>query len=95
MFKKSVVSLAWMVAGANGLDVYVGFSMADNYMVTSHDGGMTWSDPIKTNTDRRYFFPESAVVLPDGTIVWTSPTGHHYTTDPGESPTDYTATVLI
>jgi len=27
---------------------------------------------------------------PNHTLTWTSPTGHHYTTDPGELPIDHT-----
>lgn len=63
----------WLVVAPNGEDVYIGTNMVDSYIVSSHDRGDTWSKPVKTNTeDDQYFFHEGGVVLPDGTVVFSS-----------------------
>jgi len=55
-----------------GRDVYINFNSSDNYFVASHDFGVTFSAPVKTNgSDGRYYFAGGGTVLPNGTVVFT------------------------
>lgn len=62
----------WLAVSPSGEDVYIGTNQEDNYQVSSHDFGATWSAPVKTDTDGKYYFAEGATVLPDGDVVFSS-----------------------
>jgi hypothetical protein len=54
----------------DGQNVYVAFNHADSYVVASHDGGATFSDPVRTNTDENsYWYHYKGTVLNDGTVL--------------------------
>ncbi|MBI2838999.1 MAG: exo-alpha-sialidase [Acidobacteria bacterium] len=46
----------------DGRDVYVAFNASNSYVVSSHDYGQTFSKPVKTNSDSRYWFHTGGVV---------------------------------
>jgi len=54
----------WLVISRDGMHVYLGFNSSDSYVVSSHDGGDTFSTPVKTNTDTRYWFHSGGAVSP-------------------------------
>jgi len=56
---------------ASGKDVYVGFNSSDSYISASHDYGDSFSPPVKTNNDGRYWFAEGGAVAPDGTVYFS------------------------
>lgn len=56
----------------SGRDVYIAFNNADSYVVASHDFGVTFGAPVKTNNDGRYYFAGGGAVLPDGSVVFTN-----------------------
>jgi hypothetical protein len=69
------VPLAWsdkpiLAISPDGQDVYIAFNKSDNYMVSSHDGGATFSRPVKTNRGGRYHFAGGAYVAPAGTVTF-------------------------
>ena len=55
----------------SGMDVYVAFNASDSYIVSSHDHGTTFSAPVRTNADDRYWFADGGYVAPDGTVTFT------------------------
>jgi hypothetical protein len=61
----------WMGASANGNDIYVAWeSKSSLLMVSSHNGGQTWSAPATLNSDNSvYRYPNGFAVLPNGTAV--------------------------
>jgi hypothetical protein len=54
----------WLVISNDGQHVYLGFNSSDSYIVSSHDGGNTFSLPVKTNNDNRYWFHSGGAVSP-------------------------------
>jgi len=54
----------WLAISPNGMHVYLAFNSSDSYVVSSHDGGITFSTPVKTNTDTRYWFHSGGAVSP-------------------------------
>ncbi len=56
----------WLAISPDGRDVYVGLNRSDSYVCASHDFGATFSAPIKTNDDTRYWFHTGAAVGPEG-----------------------------
>jgi hypothetical protein len=55
----------------DGLHVYIAFNASDSYVVASHDGGNTFSTPVKTNSDSRYWFHNGGAVSPsNGNVAW-------------------------
>lgn len=48
----------------DGRHVYIAFNASDSYVVASHDYGATFSRPVKTNDDKRYWFHSSGAVAP-------------------------------
>jgi hypothetical protein len=60
----------WLAISPSGHDVYVAWNKSDNYVSVSHDSGKTFSAPIKTNSDSRYYFAGGGVVRPGGSIVF-------------------------
>jgi hypothetical protein len=56
-----------LLISPTGHDVYVAFNASDSYVVASHDGGVTFSAPVKTNSDTLYWFAEGGAIAPNGT----------------------------
>jgi hypothetical protein len=52
----------------DGRDVYIAFNASDSYVVASHDFGATFSSPVKTSNDKRYWFHSGGAVAPDGAV---------------------------
>lgn len=60
-----------LVISPSGRDVYIAFNASDSYVVTSHDRGDTFSAPVRTNRDGRYWFADGGYVAPDGVVTFT------------------------
>lgn len=58
----------WLVVHPNGQDLFVGFNSSDPYVVVSHDGGATWTAPIQTASNGRYWYHTGGCVAPNGDI---------------------------
>jgi len=56
----------------SGKDVYIAFNASDAYVAVSHDYGATFSKPIKTNNDTRYWFHSGGAVAPNGTVYFAA-----------------------
>ena len=54
----------------DGKDVYIGFNASDSFVVSSHDFGATFSKPVRTNNDKRYWFHTGGIVAPDGSAYF-------------------------
>lgn len=54
----------------DGRHVYIAFNSSDSYVVASHDFGATWSPPVKTNNDGRYWFHSAGAVAPNGAVYF-------------------------
>jgi hypothetical protein len=70
----------------DGQHVYIAFNASDSYVVASHDGGNTFSAPVKTNSDTRYWFHNGgAVSAANGNIAWfgAADFSNNYTGDAG------------
>lgn len=59
-----------VAVSADGQDVYVALNASDSYVVASNDGGATFGNPKKTNSDSRYWFHTGGAVAPDGTVYF-------------------------
>lgn len=55
-----------------GRDVYIAFNASDAYVAVSHDFGATFSKPIKTNNDTRYWFHNGGAVAPNGDVYFSA-----------------------
>jgi hypothetical protein len=55
-----------------GKDVYIAFNASDAYVVASHDFGKTFSKPIKTSNDTRYWFHNGGAVAPNGDVYFSA-----------------------
>ena len=69
-------SLQWtdkpiLAISPNGQDVYVAFNKTDAYIVASHNGGASFSAPVKTNSDNLYWFAEGGAVAPNGNVYFS------------------------
>ena len=60
----------------DGSDVYVAFNAGHSYVVASHDGGRTFSRPIRTNDGNRYYTAGGGYVAPDGTVLFAQASYH-------------------
>jgi hypothetical protein len=56
----------------SGRDVYIAFNASDSYIVASHNFGATFSKPIKTNSDTRYWFHSGGAVAPNGDVYFAA-----------------------
>jgi len=54
----------------DGKDVYIGFNASDSFVVSSHDFGATFSKPVRTNNEKRYWFHTGGIVAPDGSAYF-------------------------
>jgi hypothetical protein len=61
-----------LAISATGRDVYIAFNASDAYVSVSHDFGASFSRPIKTNADARYWFHGGGAVAPDGSVYFSS-----------------------
>jgi hypothetical protein len=66
----------WIAISRSGRDVYVAFNRSDSYVSASHDSGRTWSRPVRTNRDGRYWFAEGGAVAPDGRVYFAESAEH-------------------
>ena len=66
----------WIAISPGGKDVYVAFNRSNSYISASHDYGRTWSAPVRTNTDARYWFAEAGAVAPDGHVYFAESAEH-------------------
>jgi hypothetical protein len=61
----------WIGLSRDGMHVYIGFNSSDSYAVYSHNGGLTWSTPVKMNTDSRYYFHQGVAISPtNGNVAY-------------------------
>jgi len=61
----------WLGVTRDGQHVYIGFNSTDSYSVASHNGGTTWSLPVKMNTDVRYYFNQGVAISPtNGNVAY-------------------------
>jgi hypothetical protein len=56
----------------DGQHVYVAFNASDSYVVASHDFGQTFSAPVRTNSDGRYWFHSAGAVAPNGDVYFAA-----------------------
>ena len=66
----------WLAISPSGRDVYQAFNASNSYVAASHDYGRTWSRPVRTNADHRYWFAEGGAVAPDGTVYFAESAEH-------------------
>ena len=59
----------WLAISRDGQHVYLGFNSSDSYFVYSHDFGVSFSGPVKTNSDTRYWFHSGGAVSPSNPNV--------------------------
>jgi photosystem II stability/assembly factor-like uncharacterized protein len=59
-----------LAVSADGRHVYIAFNASNSFVVASHDGGDTWSAPVRTNRDGRYWFHSAGTVAPDGAATF-------------------------
>jgi hypothetical protein len=59
----------WLGISRDGQHVYLGFNSSDSYVVSSHDFGVSFSAPVKTNTDTRYWFHSGMTVSPSNPMI--------------------------
>jgi len=59
----------WLNISKDGQHVYLGFNSSDSYIVSSHDFGVSFSGPVKTNSDTRYWFHSGGAVSPTNPMV--------------------------
>jgi BNR repeat protein len=58
-----------LILAGGGRDVYVGFNSFNAlYVVASHDGGGTWSSPVKATSTRLWYYSYSGAAAPDGSV---------------------------
>jgi hypothetical protein len=65
-----------LAISADGRDVYLAFNASDSFVVASHDFGETFSAPVQSNEDGRYYFAGGGYVAPDGTVTFAETSYH-------------------
>ena len=67
------VDKPWLAISSDGKDAYVAFSDGDPSVSASHDGGRTFGRPVQITPplNKRYWFPEGGVVLPNGDVYFS------------------------
>ncbi|HSP07953.1 MAG TPA: sialidase family protein, partial [Acidobacteriota bacterium] len=61
-----------LAVSPDGRYVYIAFSSSDSYVAASQDFGHTFSHPVKTNSDQRYWFHSGSAVAADGTAYFAA-----------------------
>ncbi|MFQ5737656.1 MAG: sialidase family protein [Acidobacteriota bacterium] len=56
----------------DGQDVYIAFNASHSYVVSSHDSGKSFSQPVRTNDDFRYWFHSGGAVAPDKAVYFAA-----------------------
>lgn len=56
----------------NGQHVYVAFNASNAYIAASHNYGASFSAPVKTNNDTRYWFHNGGAVAPNGNVYFSA-----------------------
>lgn len=59
-----------LAISADGRDVYIAFNASDSYVVASNDYGASFSQPVRTSDDKRYWFHTGGAVAPDGNVYF-------------------------
>jgi hypothetical protein len=59
-----------LAVSADGRDVYIAFNASDSFVTVSHDSGATFSAPVRTSNDKRYWFHTGGAVAPDGSVYF-------------------------
>lgn len=59
-----------LAISADGRDIYIAFNASDSYVVASHDYGASFSQPVRTSDDKRYWFHTGGAVAPDGNVYF-------------------------
>jgi len=59
-----------LAVSADGKDVYITFNASASYVAASHDHGATFSQPIRTSNDKRYWFHTGGAAAPDGSVYF-------------------------
>ena len=59
-----------LAVSADGRDVYIAFNASDSFVTVSHDSGATFSPPVRTSNDKRYWFHTGGAVAPDGSVYF-------------------------
>jgi hypothetical protein len=54
----------------NGQHVYIGFNSSDAWVTASHNFGQTFSAPVKTSNDNRYWFHSAGTVAANGNVYF-------------------------
>jgi hypothetical protein len=60
----------WLTVSDDGQDVYVAFNMEDSFVVSSHDGGVTFERPVLTHESEHIWYHTGGAVAPDGTVYF-------------------------
>jgi hypothetical protein len=61
-----------LAISATGQHVYVAYNASNSYISASHDFGQTFSAPVKTNNDTRYWFHNGGAVAPNGDVYFSA-----------------------
>jgi hypothetical protein len=59
-----------LASSSDGRDVYIGFNASLSFVSYSHDHGATFSRPVRTSADKRYWFHNSGAVSPQGAVYF-------------------------
>ncbi len=60
-----------LAISADGRDIYLAANASSSYMVASHDFGATFSRPLRTNHDDRYYFANGGFVASNGIVTFS------------------------
>jgi hypothetical protein len=59
-----------LLVSPSGQDIYIAFNSSDSYVVSSHNGGASFTR-VKTNSDSLYWFAEGGAIAPDGSVYFS------------------------
>ncbi|GAC1655333.1 MAG: hypothetical protein NVS9B12_06380 [Vulcanimicrobiaceae bacterium] len=58
-----------LLVSRSGQDLYAAFNVRFAlYVAASHDGGLTWSAPVKASTENYWYYPTGGAVSSDGSV---------------------------
>jgi hypothetical protein len=62
---------AWLVISPDGRDVYIALNQDESFMVTSHDYGKSFKDPVRTSYSRgRWWMHAAGAMAPNGDVYY-------------------------